>query len=387
MRPWTLGALVLLAGAVVAAAIWLAFQNRDTTRGVEQARSGARDDEISSRQVRQAVQTHLKFDRTDKALELLHKHLAVKPGDVDSRVLLGELLIKTGQIPRAEEISRKLLSEHPENPKVLWLMGMVRASRGHEDANVWFARAVARPGVPADLVGSYARALIASGRMEEARRWLLKAYRLGDRNPRNLMVLGKLALEQENFPAARTYLDQAVEEAPEDFEAHVLLIEALKALGLHERRKQVILRSLELAPSRPVKSRLYMSLGALQELQQRYQAAAESYRRAASWKPVRGNSLVQAAWNHFQAGQFAKAMGAIDQAREILGPTEELRRLNRQIELARFGPPEEAKGSGWFEDPPVLPEDNPQEAGQDADGGKEASPLFPDPGIGQSGQP
>jgi tetratricopeptide (TPR) repeat protein len=266
---------------------------------------------------------------------------------------------------------------------------MVRASQGHEDADAWFAKAVARPGVPAELVGSYARALVTSGRMDEARRWLLKAYRLGDRDPDSLTILGRLALEQENFPAAQRYLDQAVEAGPENFQAHVLLIEALRALGLQKRREQVILRSLELAPSREVKSRLYMSLGALQELQQRYEAAAESYYRAASWKPVRGNSLVQAAWNYYQAGRFAKAMGAIDQAREILGPTQEVQRLVRRIELARFGPPEQTGGSGWFENAPVLPEKDSQQASSERDRQEsdENPTLLLDPGLAQPEQP
>jgi tetratricopeptide (TPR) repeat protein len=364
-RTWlTAAVLGVLAVVILGLAIWVATRSdRDVTDSTAAGRRQA--DEITPERLRSAVQTQLKLGRKAEALEMLQKYLATEPSDVETWVLAGEVLLEMDRPAEAEKTAERLLARHGEHPKLLWLKGLAQAEQGKATSEKWLSAAAEKPGAPAGMVGAYGRRLIARQQIASGARYLRRSYQAGDRHPGTLMRLGQLALREEDWDKAEAYLTEAVQYAPESLDAHVMLAEALRASGQQARRERIVLQAVTLARSPRQRASLRMTLGQLRELQQRWSDAAEAYTKAATWDPIRGEALYSAALCYYEAGTYARAMGAIDEAIELMGPGEQLAALAEKIEIARFGPAKvKPESRDWFEGAPSLKTPG-QEASED----------------------
>jgi Tfp pilus assembly protein PilF len=354
-NTWGVWILLVAVAVALAVAAWVFLSKQESSHPQPILPASTAEESGPSEDLGREVRSLVGRGRTSRAVTLLKDHLSAFPGDLDAWVLLGEILVKTDQSPRAEEIADRFLARHPDNAKLLWLKGMARGARGQADAQIWLAKAVESPDAPARILSSYGQVLLGAGQKKQAAQWLERAYQQGVRDVRTLCVLGRLNLEARQFAAARSYLEEAVETDPDSFEAHLLLIEALRALGDQASRRGILRRAAKLAPSDRQRAGLLLTLAGLEELEERYEEAAETYKQAARWEPARGNALYQAAWNHYQDRSYRKAEAALNGAQQILGATEHVQQLRARIESARQGHRTSGGRSGWFQNAPSLP--------------------------------
>jgi tetratricopeptide (TPR) repeat protein len=178
----------------------------------------------------------------------------VGSGSVQPTLLMGQVLIRTGQSDRAVEITEAALKRHPDDVQLLERLAVLKINRG--DRN--YARRLLHHWLtlkpqaarPCWLLG---RCDLGDLRYKEAIAWLEKAIA---RQPGNAHFHGFLGggLLRMNTPETRTRaaeaLAQAVALAPDDAQYRDLYGQALQRLDRPGEARQQFLRALDAEPLR-----------------------------------------------------------------------------------------------------------------------------------------
>jgi tetratricopeptide (TPR) repeat protein len=186
-----------------------------------------------------------------RALEWTTVWVEHHPDDWEAHYWNGSALEAGLAFEKAAKEFEKAIALNSENPglhfhlaQAYWLNG--RAG----DALLHFQEYVqSRPDNPAALLG-LARCHQAEGLPEEARQTLRKLFDLHPDDAGGLLLEAKLALEEDNFPAAKEWLEKALQSDPYDREANQDMARVLRheATALeNENRKQEAERKKQLA--------------------------------------------------------------------------------------------------------------------------------------------
>ncbi len=160
-------------------------------------------------------------------------------------------LHKTGELSRAEEIYRQILSADPQHAEALHLLGLIAHQEGHHDRAVEYISNAVRlcPTQPAyfNNLGESYRAL---GHPDEARAAYEQALRLNAGFVPAHYNLGLLYGTAHPREAQRHY-EQAIAQAPRHMLAHNNLGNVLRVQGRLEEAIAAYRRALELHPDFP----------------------------------------------------------------------------------------------------------------------------------------
>ena len=238
----------------------------------------------------------LLLGQPERAQELLQELVDAYPGDVESKVALGEAFGDEGELEPAMRILEESVASAPRHPRAWFLLGKYAILSGQP-----------RRAVEEFLV----RALVIQKRLhnEQGQADALNAFGIAYRD------LGDLQLAAENYAEAAALRDKIG-----DRRGTAVTLRNLAqidiARGEYPRAEENLRQALEIAGELgdgPGEAALYNDLGVLEEDRGRYEAALEHYRRALQARREQGDqrSVAESANNvgfaYYLLGQFDNA--------------------------------------------------------------------------------
>lgn len=197
------------------------------------------------------------YDLTDEPADAAREFRQMERAgskSIQPTLLMGQVLIRTGQSDRAVAITEAALKRWPDNVQLLERLAVLKINRGDRPyarrlLHHWL-KLKPQAARPCWLLG---RCDLGDLKYQEAIAWLEKAIA---RQPGNAHFHGFLGggLLRMNTPESRTraaeVLAQAVALAPGNAEYHDLYGQALQRLGRHEEARRQFLRALDAEPNR-----------------------------------------------------------------------------------------------------------------------------------------
>jgi tetratricopeptide (TPR) repeat protein len=167
----------------------------------------------------------------------------------DPRMLLASEYEQAGRLQEAESAYRQLLTQQPENYKVLQALGMLVLKLGDPYTSESFLRqAIALEPQNADLYVDLGRALGVQSRSAEAEATCLQAVRLALQPPETYNILGNAQLDQGKLADAETSYRQAIALQPNDAEAYCNLGNVLQEAGDYQAALEAYQHASSLQP-------------------------------------------------------------------------------------------------------------------------------------------
>jgi predicted Zn-dependent protease len=293
-------------------------------------------------QVRSQAQTAIDAGLNQAACDLLTAYCRKNPQDTELAIMLAKTLRQLGRAGEAELLVAGVLKISPQMPEALWLCGELTQARKGPNAQKFFDLAVQsplcdkNPATGRDIWAKYALQLLEAGQDQQARQYLQKASDAGLADARTAYGFGALASRAGQYDQAAKYLNESVHLDPANPQAQALLADAQVHLGQAGLARQTLGQALTKCLD---KSRLFMELGNLELSEGKPAQAAEAFAGACNYSSARVEASLLAAEAFYQAGQFARAMEYIDQAKALNNPSPEVNELLAKIEDARFGQP------------------------------------------------
>jgi tetratricopeptide (TPR) repeat protein len=148
--------------------------------------------------------------RVPEAFSSYQKAMDADPAAIEPQCRTAELLIATGNSPKARKLTEALAASHPLEAQILQLHGAALAGAGDlRAAESIYRKAIAVRASDGDLVISLAELLLRQDREDEARQVLLKAAETG-KAPSAWLALGRLDEQQGNPLGAEVAYRRAV---------------------------------------------------------------------------------------------------------------------------------------------------------------------------------
>jgi tetratricopeptide (TPR) repeat protein len=192
---------------------------------------------------------------------------------------------QSGRLVEAEAGYRQLLIEHPDHPRLHFLLGaLLQQSNRQNEAVAYLKRSLALE--PGNLIALNAlgAALSDLGAMEEAEQALKTALALDPTYAKAAYNLGNLLLKMGRREEALDAFRQAIEADPAAIEPRNNLATILQSLGRGEEAIAELKEAVRLNPSHPD---LYYNLGVALFEVERYHEAEAAYQKAAELSPER----------------------------------------------------------------------------------------------------
>ncbi|MBL1174419.1 tetratricopeptide repeat protein [Pantanalinema sp. GBBB05] len=187
-------------------------------------------------------------------------------------------LHQAGQLVAAEQLYRQVLQQQPEQPNVLYLLGLVAQQTGQvTNAIAWYQRALVVQPNFVDAHINLGAAWQQQGKLTTAIEHYHAALRLQPDNPHALINLGTTLQQQGNLTAAIGRYQTAIQLQPNLPEAHSNLGHAYKERGDLAQAIAHYQTALQLSPNHPA---AYRDLGDALQDQGNIAAAIALYDRA-----------------------------------------------------------------------------------------------------------
>lgn len=164
----------------------------------------------------------------------------------------GEYL-RAADYDAARQICSALLSEFPDHPQVLGLLGIVEGMAGHADAALDYLQRAndLRPGQPG-LVNNLALALLNTGDLAAAERYLKSCLKRHPAYAPAWYTLAVLNRRLGRIDEAIAAYERVISLDPEQPEAWANLAKLRERLNQLQLASEAVQRSLEIAPSNPI---------------------------------------------------------------------------------------------------------------------------------------
>ncbi|MFP4353566.1 MAG: tetratricopeptide repeat protein [Phycisphaerae bacterium] len=330
-------------------------------------------DAPTGREVISTARFQVKTGRVAQAMGLLSKYIATNPADREARLYLAELYMLRDQDDRAQVIVDAVLAEDPNWPAALWLKGGLVEPKDPARAEAWYRMAADQPNAGPEIWSAFGRALLGRKQIDDALGYLAKAYAAGARQEEVVVPLAAARMQAKQYDRAAALLAEARTHTPQSARAWVLSAMVAKQQNRLEQAEACFRQALQTPIDPGQAASVWMEIGQLAWLDHRWIESAEAFAEASTYRPLRGQGAFEAARAYFRADQYALAMEQIDRAWQDLSDDPEVQRLRKQIEDARFGPPEDDVTEDWFG------RSEPSRPGSRPGGGENGGPDFFNP--------
>ncbi|HED13495.1 MAG TPA: tetratricopeptide repeat protein [Gammaproteobacteria bacterium] len=202
------------------------------------------------------------------------------PSDAATAVQLHQ----AGRLVEAERLYHKILEQHPGDPDILHLLGVLAGQRGHHDASIDLIRkAIAINPRDASYHSNLGRALLALGKWDEAASALHHAIGINPGNPDFHNALGHILQNQGKLESAINHYKHALQLNPRQENAYIQLGGMLEQVGNSLEAEKQYMAALSINPQNP---QAHNNLANLLCKQSRTMDAIEHYLLALSAKPM-----------------------------------------------------------------------------------------------------
>lgn len=215
---------------------------------------------------------HAESGRHERARQLFLRELRENPGDVETLLDLGCLLVDMNRFGEASEKFRRVVELEPENADAHFYLGDL-AQRRHrfDEARSMFAVVLRLDPEYPEARRRLAKLALDRGAIGEARRLLRRDLRSlrehsGEFTPGDLSELGSLLIDARLARDAQAVLRKLIEKRPEDGRAIHLLAVAQFQIGARAEGMELSLRAIKLDPTN-VSALHNLALACVQERQ------------------------------------------------------------------------------------------------------------------------
>ena len=177
---------------------------------------------------------YLQMGQNTVALDEVRQSISIDPTYADAHHLRGLILMREGDLPRAEESIRQAQNMRPNDPDILHNMGWLQCQlKQYAQADQLFDRALATPAYRerGRTLMSKGICLDRAGKPEEAEVALLKAYELDVGNPVLGFQLAGLKFRKGDIKRAQFYIRRVNNGEFSNAESLWLGIKIERALG------------------------------------------------------------------------------------------------------------------------------------------------------------
>jgi tetratricopeptide (TPR) repeat protein len=225
--------------------------------------------------------------------------------------------LKAGDAVTAEQLCRRALYQDKDNPQLLNLLGAALLQLKRADAAEECLKHAVQlaPGTVAAHEG-LAEALLQQGKAGEALKSLEIARRLEPGRTSVLVKLGGLYSALGKHDGALAMYKSLVERSPSSVDALRLLADAAFRAGLLRDAEAVLTRAAALAPQR---AEVWMELGRVQLVEDKFERAEQSVREAVRLAPRAAVAHAQLGSVLVAAGQHEAAIPSFEHALELDG--------------------------------------------------------------------
>jgi len=190
---------------------------------------------------------------------------------------------QAGQLLEAERLYQDALLQQPNQPQVLYLLGLANHQRGNlEVAMQWYRRAIALQPNYTDAHNNLGVLLVQQGNLQQATIHYQAALQTNPNNPRVHTNLGVILQQLGRIQDAIAHYRAAIDLEPNLAAAHTNLGHALKELGQLDAAINHYKIAQQLMPTNP---EAYRDLGDGLQEQGRFEEALEIYNRAIAIAP------------------------------------------------------------------------------------------------------
>jgi predicted O-linked N-acetylglucosamine transferase (SPINDLY family) len=239
----------------------------------------------------------------------------------DDRSFEADLLTKAldlhrqGRLAEARIGYEKILSQQPDHPDALNLMGALEQKAGNLEAAIgYLEKAVGLVPQCGIYLNNLGNALKEAGELLRAEDCYRRAAEFDPRNSNPLYNLATLLQGQDRLDEARIWFENALDLAPEDASALNNLAVLLHARGKLDQAEYVYRKLLTIEPNHP---RALSNLGSLLLDQGRFEEAEAGFRAALSVNPNYPEALLGLGRTYREAGRLAEAGEAYTSAVRI----------------------------------------------------------------------
>jgi len=212
------------------------------------------------------------------------------PSDRKTDQLIGQSIefFQRGKLLKSKNILNNILKDDPLNFLALYILGMVYAALdNHQQAIIYFKRAVILNQYDASLLYNLANALIKIKHHSDAKSYLENVLRIEPNNSEAWLSLGICYIKTSDYPSALSAFNSAISINPNYFEAILNKGACLKNLG----RFNEALKTYDyLISIKPDYAEAYLNMGVVFKEMTQHQLALEAHKKALKINP----SLVDA---------------------------------------------------------------------------------------------
>src|SRR5208282_480349 len=177
---------------------------------------------------------------------------------------------RAGRLDEAEGAYKNILSQVPNYPDALHLLGVLASQRGRHDIGISMVqRAIAVKPMTAEFHFNLGGIYRAAGKMEESIVQVRRAIEINPDMPEGHAVLGLSLSEIGRLDEALEILNKAIERDPNRAGTHLDLGNVHWKMGKHEQTLASFSRAIECEPDNPAlhwsRARVLLQLGRLRE--------------------------------------------------------------------------------------------------------------------------
>jgi len=281
----------------------------------------------------------------DSAIAAASRGLDIKPDDVNTLILLGNIYFELSKYDKSADHYRKALEISPDNPQVLFNLGSALLNAGDEFAAIeYFKKAGAADRIGEVAARSYSRLgthYLERGRTDLAEKYLREAAAIKPDDASVRYNLGILYLRQKRKDMALAEFEKSETLAHEDAmllenlgEAYSSLKEYDKSLDVYNRLLRVNTRNVRVLSKI---AEIYHEKGDLDR-------AIDGYRKITEIEPGTENARI--AWLNMgnvldDAGKYTEAIEAYEKAL-VISPKDDSAYYNLGLAYKHAKRPEEA---------------------------------------------
>ncbi|MGA8530306.1 MAG: tetratricopeptide repeat protein, partial [Acidobacteriaceae bacterium] len=157
---------------------------------------------------------------------------ALSPDNPDYNFAMGTLASFSDDPSKALPYLTKYRSMRPEDPQGILALGMANfRAKDYESSAKWLRQAVSSPKTAADAYYYLGRIDREEWHLDQATADLKQSLALHPGQARVLAALGQVCIDTHNYPEARSYLGQALQLEPDNYDANFGLLQLYARTG------------------------------------------------------------------------------------------------------------------------------------------------------------
>jgi tetratricopeptide (TPR) repeat protein len=262
------------------------------------------------------AQVHYRMGEWELCVERGRQYLREKPGDMRTRLLVAQSLVRLERVDEAEEELAKI-PEADRDGEIYYALGRIQLARGNlDEARQLLLQADGLMPNHHEILANLIQIDLRSGHPEDARKRLDEAVAAAPEDARIQLLVGRLALSEGQLEEGEKAFQKAIELDPEDQTSYETLARLYTRLGRLDDAARTYEQALEVKPDEP---QLHHLLGMLYELSGDRDRAIERYEDAIRYRPDFPEAKNNLAYIYAESGQnLDRALDLAQDAKALL---------------------------------------------------------------------